>query len=252
MFIDAHCHLDRLQDSDLRTVLRAAAEARVEKAVSCSTNVLSIGMHLDIARDFEAVSVCLGIHPVDALSMPSAELESGKRLVEENVSAASGIGEVGLDFLHAKTMEQKKLQIETFAFFVRLAEKNRKPVAVHSRNSDNECLELLEKEKCKKVLLHWCTNSAETVQTASSRGHFMSAGPAIISGKGAAAIAKRIPLELLLLETDAPVRFSGRQSSPSWIPLVAQKIAELHNVSVSRVEDATTANAKRLFGMKKD
>ena len=245
MFIDAHCHLDWFDEPE--AVVLEAAAAGVKKIVSCSTSLLSIQKHLLLAQEFGGIEVCLGVHPADLLSMPPGEIEKAKELVSQNIGNAAGIGEVGLDFMRAKSEAEKKLQAETFGFFAALAKKASKPVVVHSRDSDNECIGMLESAGCKKVLLHWCTNSAETVKRASALGYFMSAGPAIISGKKAASVAKEIPLDLLMLETDAPVAFSGKHSSPAWIPKVAEKIAELHSLSVSRVEEQTTANAERLF-----
>ncbi|MBI4053341.1 MAG: TatD family hydrolase [Candidatus Diapherotrites archaeon] len=245
MFVDAHCHLDWFNEPE--AAVREAGATRVKKIVSCSTNLLSIQKHILLAQEFSEIEICLGIHPADLLSMPPAEIEKARALVSQNIGNAAGIGEVGLDFMRAKSGTEKKLQAEAFGFFAALAKKASKPVVVHSRNSDSECLSMLEGLGCRKVLLHWCTNSAETVKRASALGYFMSAGPAIISGKKASSVAKEIPPELLLLETDAPVAFSGKQSSPAWIPLVAEKIAELHSQSISRVEEQTTANAERLF-----
>src|SRR3989338_5481603 len=223
LLVDSHCHLDFFPD--LKPVILRAKEHGVNSMVSCATGLASIKKHMAIQKEFGEVKICLGIHPVDFLKMKKNEAKKALLLVEKNASKCTAVGEIGLDNKYAKTVLEKRAQEEIFRLQVRIAVENDLPAVVHARFAEQKAMQVLKEEGAKKVLMHWFTNSIESVRIAQKGGYFMSCGPIIHSSKEALEIAKKIPQELLLLETDAPVSFLGRQSEPFWIKWVLEKLS---------------------------
>ena len=247
MFVDAHCHLGLFGNPE--RIAKEAAGKGVGYIISCSTGLSSIKKNLELRKSSKNVLIALALHPTDILRMREAEKKEAMKLIEANISKAVAVGETGLDFTHAKTGAEKRLQEEFFGKFMLLAKENNKPLVVHSRSAESRCIELLEAAECKRVLMHWYTNSENSLEKLLELGFFASIGPSVLNSRQIQALAKELPLENMLLETDAPVRFSGKEAEPSWIPRIAEKIAELKGNSVKEVEEKTTENAKKLFGL---
>ncbi len=245
MLADAHCHLDLFKEP--KKALKNALDAGVESVFSCSTNLESMKKHLGVFSGQKRLKIALGVHPADLLFLPESQLDEALSFLEKNVSKAHAVGEIGLDFKYAKTKEQKKLQEDVFVRQLSLALKNKLPVVVHARFAEKKAMELLLGLASRKVLMHWFTNSFESVKMASDCGFFMSAGPIVFSSPEAALVASKIPLDLLLVETDAPVAFEGKQSEPSWIPRVGQKLAQDRGVSFTQLAEKTGQNYALFF-----
>ena len=207
--------------------------------------------NLALAKGHSAVECALGMHPSNILRMDENEISEGISFAERNIRSAAAIGEVGLDFKHAKTDAQRALQERVFRDFIRMAKAHSIPLCVHARYAETRCLDILAEEAAEKVHMHWFTNSKKTAARAVSLGHLISCGPIILSDMPSAEVVRSIPLSNLLLETDAPVPFIGKVSEPSWIPRVCARAAELHGTSEKAVEDAAGDNFSRLFGKEK-
>lgn len=247
MLVDSHCHLDFFKD--LKPVVKRALEIDVKMMISCATNLDSIKSHIKIQKQFKEIQVCLGVHPADLLRMKKEEITKAIKLVEENSINCVGIGEIGLDYKYAKSNEEKKLQEDVFRIQIRIALQNDLPIVVHSRFAEEKAMEVLKEEGAKRVLMHWFTNSVKSVKIAKENGFFMSAGPITLSSGEALKVAKFMPEELLLLETDAPVAYLGKQSEPNWIKKVLEKISLEKDIKKEILTKTTTKNAFRLFGL---
>lgn len=246
-FVDSHCHLDGF--SDPAKIAKDAGNAGVEGIITNSTGPESIKSHISMAGKIGNVHICLGIHPCDLLLMSTPSFNEAFALVQENIGKAVAVGEVGIDYKRADTPEKRSRQEEVLVKFIELAKENSLPIVVHARFAEKPAMKLLEKHRAENVLMHWFTNSAESTRLAADLGYYFSAGPITMHSKEAAEVASKMPLENLLLETDAPVPFKGKQSTPSWIPDVAQRIAELHSTEAPEIAKVTTRNAKALFGI---
>ncbi len=245
MLADSHCHLDWFKNP-VAAVLRARGKG-VRMVLSNSTGLASMQKNLFLSAKSPGVLCALGIHPKDLLSMQENEIEGAIAFAGENIGRASAVGEVGMDFKYAKKDSERALQERVFREFVSIAIKHGKPVVVHARYAETRCLDVLEELNAKKVHMHWFTNSSANAARAVSLGYFISCGPVIFSDSASAEVVKSIPLESLMLETDAPVSFGGKESGPSWIPLVCDKVAELKGVSSEEVSEATGRNFSALF-----
>lgn len=247
MLVDSHCHLDWFKNPSEN--VENARKNKVERILTNATNLKNIQSNLDLASQFPEVDCGIGIHPVDLLSMNQEEIKEGLAMVRENIEKAICVGEVGLDFKYAKD-DQKDGMEKVFREFITIAIETNKPIVVHARYAETQCLNILEEMQAKKVHMHWFTNSKKTSKRACELGYFISCGPIIISDQESAEIVKEIPLENLMLETDAPVPFMGEQSEPSWIPRVCEKLAESKSISIDEVEKITGNNYVSLFGEK--
>ncbi len=252
MFVDSHCHLDQV--SGLSGLFDRAARAGVEKMVSCATNPASMALHLERFRGLREVGVALGVHPEELILLPRPDAEAALKQAEEGLSGAVAVGEVGLDYKYGATDSQRAFQREFFSQFIALARRFDKPLNVHSRRAERPVLEQLVAEGAQRVLLHWFTGSSKLCRLAAAQGYFVSCGPTLLTNELTQGVVKSIPLENLLLESDAPVPYTLPEgtlnSEPSWIPRVAAKVAELHGVSLAEVEAQTWKNAKTLWGFK--
>lgn len=249
MFVDCHCHLNGL--SGISGVVREAINANVRLMASNSIDVKSMKENLELQERFPEVKACLGIGPNTASVLSTKELEESLFFLSSNLSSALALGEIGLDFFRAKTEKEKEMQITAFREQLCLASLANKAVCVHSRGAEEECLEMLEDSGAKKVLLHWFSGSQMQIERALDGKYFLSIGPQVIFSKAKAEIAEIVPLSSMLLETDCPVQFNDTSSRPSWIPLVANKVAEIKGIGVGEAEKATERNALSFFQPKR-
>ena len=250
MFVDSHCHLDQVEG--LEVLLSRAREAGVERIVSCATSPASVQAHLSRFKGSGQVCLALGLHPEELLLLDLTEAQAAFRNIEANLSLATAVGEVGLDYKYAALDAQRAYQRDYFSRFIALAKKHDKPLNVHSRRAERQTLEQLIAEGASRVLLHWFTGSSKLCKLAAAQGYFVSCGPSLLTNELTQGVVKGIPLENLLLETDAPVPYALPEgtlaSEPAWIPRVAAKVAELKGLSPAEVERQTEKNARALWG----
>ncbi|MBI5884516.1 TatD family hydrolase [archaeon] len=245
MFVDSHCHLTELDN--LGKAIQDAAKSKVELMLSNSVDFPSCTANLQIQKDFPEAKALLGLHPSELLQLTELQLTEAFDFIELHLNEAVGIGETGLDFNYAKTPEQRKLQLSAFNDFIELSLDFDKAICVHSRKARQEAIDALLEAKAGKALMHWFYGSDSQLKTILDNGWFISFGPSILYSRSLHSFLSKVPLASILLETDCPVAFDGKPSEPSWIPLVARKVAELKKVSLQDVEETTTQNAFNLF-----
>ncbi|HIH09214.1 MAG TPA: TatD family hydrolase [Candidatus Diapherotrites archaeon] len=245
MLADSHCHLDSFPSP--QAVIGTAVSAGVGVMVSNSTNLASMEKNIFLASRYKQVRCALGLHPVDLLFMERERAQGCIAYLKANIPHAKSIGEVGLDFKYAANDMQRSIQENFFTEQVEIALENGLPLIVHSRYAEKRCLEILARLGAERVLMHWLTGNKKSAEDAVSLGYFISCGPVILNDPASAQVVKSIPLENILLETDAPVKFGGKPSDPSWVKGVCAKVGGLKGLDYSNVEAATWSNFKRLF-----
>ncbi|MEM4630367.1 MAG: TatD family hydrolase [Candidatus Diapherotrites archaeon] len=245
MLIDSHCHLQEMKEQEKE--IQEAKSKGITKILTNSVDMKSIEECLELAKRYKEVKAAIGIHPINILGMSQEEIKEALQKVDEKAKEAIAIGEIGLDYKYAKTQKQKQIQEESFREQIRIGIKQNKTLVIHSREAEKECLKILEEEKAKKVQMHWFTNNEQNIQIATELDYYMSCGPIICYDEKAQQIAKKIPIEKMLLETDAPVIFKGQQSSPTWITKVCEKVSEIKEISFEKVAKTTTKNFNNLF-----
>ena len=254
-FVDTHCHLyDEAFDSDRDQAVQRAVDAGVGLMLlpdidSSSTNRLDALYNLNPAR-FRRMA---GLHPTSVKDDFESELAHVRGRLEEGGFVA--VGEIGMDLYWDRTYEEQ--QREVLRRQMLWAEEFNLPVALHIRKAHNEVFGLLRdlNRVTYRGVMHCFGGSLQEAQRAVEMGFFLGIG-GVVTFKNAtmAEVARTMPLDHLLLETDAPylspVPYRGQRNESSYIPLIAQKIADLRGITIAEVAEQTTVNARMLFGIK--
>ncbi len=250
MLIDSHAHLDSSQfDTDREHVIRRALEANV-KIISIATDVASSWKTLEIARKYE-LRCTAGVHPHEAEHFTEEEtLTQLQKLCAEPEVVA--IGEIGLDYF--KEYAPRAAQQRAFRAQLALALGLGKPVVIHLRDAADDLLQILSEHAGVRGVVHSFTGDWALAQELLDLGFSLSVNGIVTFEKSQAlrdAVAQ-IPLERLLIETDspylAPVPMRGKRNEPSFVRYVAQAVAQMKKISFDAVAQATTRNARALFG----
>lgn len=247
---DAHCHLDSLDEPDEAVwEARAAGVGRI-LAVSETRE----GMERVLAlkeRHPDTVLAGLGLHPAHFSSLSREDVEDALFFIEKNIHKADALGEIGRDYRHAVTTEEREYQEWILSKHLELGGRFGKPVNLHSRRAQREVLNdavRYKKETGNHALLHWFTASRKLIKVCAAEGIFISVGPSLIFSEETAKVAKEIPLSLLLLETDSPVPCCGIPAQPAWVERVAERSAEVFGVSREEIAGITWENFSRYLG----
>ncbi|SDK99479.1 TatD family hydrolase [Lacicoccus qingdaonensis] len=255
MLIDTHVHLNADHyDEDLDDVIERAREAGVEKMVVVGFDRKTIERTMKLIDEHEDVYGVIGWHPVDAVDCTDADLDWIEELSKHEKIV--GIGETGLDYHWDKS--PKSIQKEVFKKQIALAKRVKLPIIIHNRESTEDCVEILKEENAGEIggIMHAFSADENTAdEVIGMNFHISLGGP--VTFKNAQLpkdIAVHVPLEKLLVETDAPFLtphpYRGKRNEPSYVKLVAEKIAELRDMSYEAFAKATTQNAERLFNFK--
>lgn len=247
MLADSHCHLNEF--SNVEEQVERAVEAGVLQIVSNSVDLKSMRENLALSGQFKEVRCAFGLHPSNVLQMGHKKAELALEFIEENAKNCIAVGEIGLDFKYAEIEFQRKKQTEFFIKQIELAKGFNKPSIVHSRMARKECVELLEKSGAEKVLLHWFLSGEKLLRKAIDLEYFISVGPSVLFNEHVCRFLEKIPLECLLLETDAPVSYNGKRAEPCWIKEVAEKVASILELELNEVKKQTSKNFSKLFGV---
>jgi TatD DNase family protein len=250
--IDSHAHLDEVEDLDgVVGRLQAAGVSRVV-LVGCWRAPGDFGNALALARARpELFSATIGFHPHEAAKVPEGDWAAAEALVRDPRVVA--FGEIGLDFHY--DFSPRPAQEQVFRRSLALARAAGKPVVIHVREADAECLRVLEEEGLPEAggVVHCFTGDAPAAQAYVALGLYVSFS-GILTFKNAAPIREavaKVPRERLLVETDspylAPIPFRGKRNEPAHVTHVAAKIAELWGTPPEEVARVTAENARRLF-----
>src|SRR3990167_2598751 len=159
MYIDVHCHLDLLKDKD--KIIQRAKEKGVGIILTNGVDVKTNRVSLELAEKHKEVRVALGIYPIDALKLTDKEIDNEIEFIKENRKKITAIGEVGMDFKWGKEEERQE---KTFRKFIKLSKELDKPIIVHSRKAEEECIKILEDEKANKVVMHCFSGNSKLVK----------------------------------------------------------------------------------------
>lgn len=256
MIVDSHCHLNRLDlsayDGQLTLALDKAMSDGVEHFLTVSVEIEDVAELKIIAQD-SRVSYSVGWHPtsVDKRDIRSWLLQEGQ------ASKCVAIGETGLDYYHVDQDDQRQAQVDLFCQHIESAKILNKPLIIHTRQAKEDTLKILKAENassCRGVM-HCFTEDWDCAKAALDLD-FMISISGIVTFKNAHLVhevAKNIPLDRLLIETDAPylapVPHRGKTNEPAWVRYVAQCIADIRGISYEEVAQATTYNFYQLFAI---
>lgn len=257
MLIDSHCHLNCLDlaacGGSLEAVFDHASQHGVEHMLCVSIDLEHFPEVLALAHQYpEKVRASVGVHPTETGCREPSTQELVNYAADEAIVA---IGETGLDYFRVDT-EDAQWQRDRFAVHIRASRKAKKPLIIHTRQARKDTISLMEAEGAQEFggVMHCFTEDLIMAEQAIALGFYISFS-GIVTFKNAIElqeVAQAIPLDRILIETDAPylapVPFRGKDNKPGNTRYVAEKIAELRGISVEEVAAATTDNCKRLFG----
>jgi TatD DNase family protein len=255
MFIDSHCHLDYpALAADTEGVLARMREAGVTHALCVAVNLEGFPAVHALAMAHDNLFASVGVHP----DQPASDTTTTEQLLERAaLPRVVAIGETGLDYfrLDDPATPPAAAQQERFRRHVRAARACALPLIVHTRSAAQDTLSILREEGADAVggVMHCFTETLEVARAAIDLG-FMISFSGIVTFRNAAAlkeVAREVPLDRLLIETDspylAPVPHRGRTNEPSYVPLVAAELARLRGLPVQAVAEASTRNFRTLF-----
>jgi len=256
LFVDSHCHLDFPElAADLPAVLEAMAASEVTHALCISVNLPALPAVVKLAHDHAQLYATVGVHPdVEDTAEPSTE-ELVMLAAQPKVVA---IGETGLDYY--RLSGDLSWQRDRFRAHIRAARQCLKPLVIHTRAAAADTLAIMREEGAGEAggVMHCFTESWEVAAAALDLGFHISFS-GIVTFKNAQAlkeVARRVPLERMLIETDAPylapVPFRGKTNQPAYVRYVGAEIARLRGIELAEVAAATSANFFRLFGVSRD
>jgi TatD DNase family protein len=251
-YIDSHCHLDMLaeQPGGLDAIISESAQADVAHILSIAIDRASCARVKALADQYENVTASVGIHP--------NEDQSEHFTVEELVAEANhpkviAIGETGLDYFRSEG--DLEWQRDRFRIHIEAAKQTQKPLIVHTREAREDTMQILEQEQAEQAggIIHCFTENWETAKRALDLGFYISLSGIVTfkSAKELQEVAKQLPLDRILIETDAPylapVPHRGKTNKPVYVKHVAEFLAELKGVSVEQIAQQTSDNFYQLF-----
>ncbi len=250
--IDTHSHINMIEGLTLEEIIKEAKDNGVEKIILPAASLSDIDTVYEIADKYEDVYGLLGIHPsevkdwTDKLIDKIKEYSKNKKIV--------GIGEIGLDYYWDKSFNYQ--QKEVFIKQIELANELNFPISIHDREAHKDTFDILqEHNKSSTIVMHCFSGSVEFMQECVKQGWYIALG-GVVTFKNAIKVkevAKQVPLDKLLLETDAPyltpVPYRGKENHPAYVRYVAQEIASIRGISFEEIDEITTINAKKIFGL---
>lgn len=259
MFVDSHCHLDCIKldefGNDFGTMLGMCDRAGVEHMLCVSIDFDNYPTMLEQVEPFAQISVSAGVHPM-ADRGNDVDIDSLLRNASHHRVVA--IGETGLDYYYHKG--DREWQQQRFRTHLRCALELDKPVIVHTRDASQDTLAILDEENAQRCggVIHCFTESMDFAERAIDMG-FMISFSGIITFNNADAlrqVARRVPDEFLLIETDAPylapAPYRGKQNYPAYVVRVAETLAEIRGTAVEHIAQQTSENFYRTFRVRPD
>lgn len=247
--IDTHCHLfyDDLKN-DLSAVLDRAAELDVYRFICVATNMADARECLLLGETYDNIFASAGVHPHDAKDAPEDYIDQIYDLMTFNSMVA--IGEMGLDYF--RNISDPVIQRKVFREQMQIASQLHKPVIFHNRDADVDVLKILKEFPEVQGVAHCFSSNQETANAFMELGYYISfSGNLTFKNSHLPEVAKELPLDKILVETDcpylSPVPHRGKPNEPGRTRFVAKKLAEIHDVPLEVIAEKTTANAESLF-----
>lgn len=248
--INTHSHVNMLRETNIDEAIQNAIDNKIVTIVP-SSSVQDIFDTDKFIKKYNDVYGYVGVFPEEVKDFSDKTLADMEEIIKSNPKII-GIGEIGLDYYWDKSF--KELQKEVFIKQIEFANQMNLPLNIHSREAHLDTLEILKKyNKNSTAIMHCFSGSLEFARECIKEGIYIALGGVVTfkNAKKTKEVAKNIPLEYLLLETDdpylAPVPFRGKENQPMYVKYVAEEIANLRGITPEEVAKTSTENAKKIF-----
>lgn len=248
--INTHSHVNMLRETNIDEAIQNAIDNKIVTIVP-SSSVQDIFDTDNFIKKYNDVYGYVGVFPEEVKDFSDKTLADMEEIIKSNPKII-GIGEIGLDYYWDKSF--KELQKEVFIKQIEFANQMNLPLNIHSREAHLDTLEILKKyNKNSTAIMHCFSGSLEFARECIKEGIYIALGGVVTfkNAKKTKEVAKNIPLEYLLLETDdpylAPVPFRGKENQPMYVKYVAEEIANLRGITPKEVAKTSTENAKKIF-----
>lgn len=251
--IDTHVHLDDPRyDKDREEIIKGLSDWGVKKIINIGADMESTKKSVELADKYENIYAAIGVHPHDAKTMKDKDFDTLRELSKHPKVVA--IGEIGLDYYYDHS--ERAVQKEIFERQILLAKELDMPIVIHSRDAAKDTLDIIKKHiDGLRGEMHCYSYSLEIMREYVKMGFYIALGGVVSfnNARVAKEVAREVPIDYLLLETDSPYLtphpFRGKRNEPGYVKFVAEKIAEIRNMDIDEIINATTKNAKRLFNI---
>ena len=252
MFIDTHCHLSLDDYDNIDDVIKENRSSGIDKIIISGCTLDSIKESVEIAKGYDDVYLTLGFHPSEASITTDRDIEFLKQQIIENDKVV-GIGEIGLDYHYGK--DDIILQHDLFRKQLSLADELNLPVVIHSRDATEDTIKILKEFPNVTGCIHCFSGSVETAKIYLSMGYYLGIGGVVtFKNSNLYKVVESVGIKNILLETDSPYLTPepnrGKKNSSKYIPFIAQKVADILNISIDDVSRETVNNTLSLFDLK--
>lgn len=252
--IDTHAHIDMgiNEETTLQDIIKEMNELEVKKAVIPSVEIATQDKVVELANSDENIFGMVGLFPSEAKTY-TPEFEEKMETIAKNSKKIVAVGEIGLDYYWDKSFVDE--QKEVFIKQIKMAQRLNLPIVVHDREAHKDCFDILKENNAERVLFHCFSGSVEFMKECVKEGWYIALG-GVVTFKNAVKmkdVAREVPLDRLLLETDSPyltpVPYRGKPNKPAYVRYVAEEISKIREMPYEELADITTTNAERFFGI---
>ena len=251
--IDSHCHIDRVDldafGGSIESMLDHARNLSVDKFLCVCIDLEHFDDVHTLSKSYPNIYCSVGVHPTET-NCKDPSIEELLEYAKSNRVIA--IGETGLDYFHVRK-DEADWQRDRFRRHIAASNQSGKPMIIHMRDSKEDTIEILSREKAEKGVMHCFAEDLETAEAAIDLGFYISFSGILTfkSAQDLREVAKQIPTERILIETDSPyltpVPYRGKPNSPAYTYYVAEKHAEIRNTTIGEIAKVTTQNFNQLF-----
>ena len=250
MYIDSHTHLSKKDYEDIDSVIVRAKEKNVDYLIVSCCSKEDILEGIEIIKKYDNIFLTIGLHPSEADNYSEDDLNLIKKLAVSNKKII-GIGEIGLDYYYGKENVEK--QKELFFKQLNIAKELNMPVVIHSRDAVFDTQNMLEKFNLKGII-HCFSGSLEVANSYIKKGYLIGIGGVLtFKNSKLPSVVEKLPIGSIVLETDrpylAPVPFRGTKNESKNIPIIAEEVSKIKNISLETVSRVTTSNIIALFDL---
>tara|TARA_E500000178_G_scaffold185283_1_gene183504 strand:+ start:650 stop:1405 length:756 start_codon:yes stop_codon:yes gene_type:complete len=249
MLTDTHCHLYYKDlKKGLQGVFDRANKLGVNRFICAATNMEDVHQCIEIAENYDQVFCSSGIHPHDTKDAPKNYIEKIYNLMSNDKMVA--IGEIGLDYF--RNISDSNIQKKRLREQLKIALEIDKPVIIHNREADEDMISILTEFPEVSGVAHCFSSNLDMANQFLELGYYISfSGNLTFKNSHLPSVAKELPLDRLLVETDSPflspVPFRGKPNEPARVRYVAEKLAEIHNIALEEIANITSENASKVF-----